>query len=472
MVVNIDWLQLSIYKIEDGHHLTKKDPITIAMLGSGGVVEFLDNQGGEYPKLKFTPKSELLSDAFLYYAEDDFIYLGELMLQRCDLREGLLKIDNALLYTHNMARDNNLYKIIMAALDNSGWMFKHVTRCDICADFNPINTPICGKYKDAPGFIKDIINCHVKRCSMGAGRATVSTQTVRREKREGEKQKIVQSAGRFSYIRFSNYLPTSVLYNKSLEFRSKSLKPYISEFWQAAGMDDTAGDIWRLELRFNFKGSAWSENVCCRLHEAFTSSPAPLNFILSVVNEYVLDRLSFKTRLDSKKNPFFDRETILNGSVTDCNLTEYKLYAKLPRVSSYHIGLCKYLRGFLSDVERFGGNKNAVPVEAITEAADFIMSECENLILYRQGLDIKSYIKGSFYAVGAAAVSSTSTPRAYYEALTEDGRRKLLEISILQGEIKTAQKIRRLAERIGSAKLQDYITLKGDLAGAHGSPVK
>ena len=213
MVVNIDWLQLSIYKIEDGHHLTKKDPITIAQIG-GGVVEFLNNEAGEYPKLKFTPKTELLSDAFLYYAEDDFIYLGELMLQRCDLREGLLKIDNSLLYTHNMARDNNLYKITLAALDNSGWMFKHVTRCDICADFNPVKTPICGKYKDAPGFIKDIVIGHAKRCSMGAGRATVSTQTARREKREGEKQKIVQSAGRFSYIRFSNYLPTSVLYNK------------------------------------------------------------------------------------------------------------------------------------------------------------------------------------------------------------------------------------------------------------------
>lgn len=456
MIVNIDWLQLSVYRFGYGHLPRKKDPITIAMLGEGGVVEFLDNPYGEYPKLKFTPKTELLSDAFLYYAEDDFIYLGELMLQRCDLREGLLKIDNSLLYTHNMARDTNLYRIIICALENSGWMFKHITRCDICVDFIPADNPIMGRFTDVPRFIGGIVSGKILRCSMGAKRATMSTQTANRERREGANYKIVKAGGDFSYIRFSNYLPTSVLYNKSLEFRTKSQKTHIAKMWINNGMDDTLADVWRVELRYNFKGSAYSEAICKRLHCAFNAPPTPINEIIAIVNEYIDNRLSFKAKNNIGKVPIFSPDSFVYNGVTSCNLTEYKLYAKLPSVSSYHIGLCKFLRGYVQDLQ----TKNisaGVPVDSIKETADYLMEQFSDLLFCRASHSLAHSVKTGFY-------SRKQLTRSIIDTMTDEQRGKYLEINVLQSEIKSAAKLKRTAQNIITTKIEQYNALRGDLA--------
>lgn len=470
MVVNIDWLQLSVY--EDKTPQKGGGNVTIAELSdSGELLGFLDDYGGDYPRLRTVFKKDLIDDVYLYYTDDDFIYLGELMRQRWDLKEALLRFDNELLYKHNLARDTNFYRVVLAALDNSGWTFKHITRCDICIDFQPAETPILGAIKSPPDFIRGVVNGDITRCSHGAKMATMSTNQKKTQARAGDNAKIVKSHGDFSYIRFSNYLPTSVLYNKSLEFRTKSLKSYIPACWLCYGMDDTAGDVWRLELRFNFKGSAYSEAVCRRLHNAFNSSPTPIDIIYTVVNEYVSSRLNFSTKKSMRKLPIFEPEIITNGGVTACNLTEYKLYAKLPRVSSYHIGICKYLRGFLHDLKRKNISSFGVPVESIEETANFIMQQCESLTLYRQGLDIKNYVKSSFWAVGADALRKDVSARRHYEALTEDARRKVLEISYLEREIKDAKKLKNKANTLIINNLHNLISLKEELSGSPHSPV-
>ena len=150
----------------------------------------------------------------------------------------------------------------------------------------------------------------------------------------------------------------------------------------------------------------------------------------------------------------------------------------MPRVSSYHIGLCKFLRGFVYDVKHRGGAVGDVPVNSITETANFVLAECEKLLSYRtRPDDIAVHAVFSPYDMQPDALIYRSNLKQFDEnselnQAQENEKRKILELNILQSEIRTAQTLRRRAERIGSAKLQEYITLKGDLTRVHGSPVK
>lgn len=60
----------------------------------------------------------------------------------------------------------------------------------------------------------------------------------------------------FEYIRFGsrNSGVCTYLYNKSKELRDKKSKPWIKQRWDAAGLDEANGDIFRLEFSISAKG--------------------------------------------------------------------------------------------------------------------------------------------------------------------------------------------------------------------------
>lgn len=458
MVVNLDWLQLSIYKVGFSENVSKADlePITLATY-VGNVLAFFNEMGGDFPVLRcFDTDKELVKDVFMCYKEGNItdsnaIYLGSLMMQRWDIRDCTLKIENDLLYKRKMVLDGDLYRQIQRAIENSGWTFKHITRCDIAVDFCPLSEPVCERYTKPSEFISDIVSNRVKRCSNGAARATLSTQ----QKKKDEMTKIVKSAGDFSYIRFSNYLPTSVLYNKSLEMRMKSLKSYIVDDWLRAGFDDTDNDIWRFELRFNFKGSAFSEHVCNVLHKSFMSSPTLYADVIKIVQTYIDTRVRFLGVDKMKKVRLFDLEQYIKlDNVSNCNLTEYKLYAKLPRVSSYHIGLCKFLRGFVRDCSRGLYRVNNVPINDLKSSADFILEQINDLILCRDASSVASCVDVSFYS------QKSKTLRKLFDDMDEEQRRILLEINVLHSELKTARKTKKEAEKFIEEHITELIYLK------------
>lgn len=151
----------------------------------------------------------------------------------------------------------------------------------------------------------------------------------------------------------------------------------------------------------------------------------------------------------------------------------------MPRVSSYHIGICKFLRGFVDDVERRGGAVGDVPVASISETANFMLGECERLLAYRSRPDdIAGRAVFSPFDMQPDALIYRSNSKQLADNLEsnpaqENKIHKVLELNILQSEIKSAAKLKRTAQNIITTKIHEYIALRGDLAAfVDDSPVK
>ena len=135
---------------------------------------------------------------------------------------GLMKIENRFLYT------DTVKELVTNLLEDLQLAFKNISRLDIACDFNQFMNNLSPErfihrfaFGDYVKLMKTKFNIH------GMHRRTNT----------------------FEYIRFGSNTSTLCyyLYNKSIEMREKTNKPYITENWRNKGLD-LEREIWRLEF--------------------------------------------------------------------------------------------------------------------------------------------------------------------------------------------------------------------------------
>lgn len=143
---------------------------------------------------------------------------------------GIVKFDNRLLYTVNM-----WYYIDMFLLEHHISIIS-ISRVDLCADFNRFKDYDCIK------FVSDFMTEKLRHKGRGVGASYFNHYATR----NGKFSKAVLKYTGLSFGSRQSGVRV-YLYNKSFELLTVKNKPYIRDFWQAAGLDITK-DVWRLEV--------------------------------------------------------------------------------------------------------------------------------------------------------------------------------------------------------------------------------
>lgn len=136
--------------------------------------------------------------------------------------DGVIKIANRHLY------QSEILPTINYRLDTQGIKVKHISRLDICADFNSFND-----YDDPERFIKSFLMGSI----LHSGKTKFTTS--------GEHNR----SNSFSYLRIGQKSSSvhSYLYNKTKEMKEVKFKHYIYDEWKVNGLD-VSKNVWRLEF--------------------------------------------------------------------------------------------------------------------------------------------------------------------------------------------------------------------------------
>lgn len=223
---------------------------------------FIDNQAKEF--VPWEPKEGRggFEDAMRHKDNDNpksrkmsmvHIYL-EPKMSSVDSKSVSIKVANRLLYKSDWSW--YLHDIIEALHIT----IKNITRVDMCLDFQKF------EYQDLTP--SEFIHRYVQDQSV----ATTETY-VREGSNEyciyGKKKMLAVNGEKeitdsteinvlsdFEYIRFGsrNSGCCTYLYNKSKELRDKKSKPWIRQRWEEAGLNESEGDIYRLEFSISAKG--------------------------------------------------------------------------------------------------------------------------------------------------------------------------------------------------------------------------
>lgn len=165
---------------------------------------------------------------------------------------------------HNVTLYNGMWRAIYCdLLDIFQWAFVGFTRVDICGDFVALNNGLSPEVFITRLFLGEYVKFN-RRAEVFFGA----------DKRQIVNMFPTQHLGLAAYMAYQVHQNISkitgyragsrasavcvYMYNKSLELRTQTDKPYIRQMWHDAGLavnDDT--EVWRLE--FSIKGKAWRE---------------------------------------------------------------------------------------------------------------------------------------------------------------------------------------------------------------------
>lgn len=204
-IISIDWLQLHV----DLSHLRYSKEFEVKVLDYGTkhfeIFEEVYLQGSLFCSIQRKPRSQILKPY-----------------------TGIIKFDNSLLYFADAER------IITNFLHQCEIYTLGITRLDIAVDFKKFTNGLLPQNL-IKGFMKE------KYLKNGRGKYTII----------GNQRNVLD----VSYLRFGTKASdvSVYLYNKSLEMREQTFKPYIAELWKKLEGSPLA-DVWRLE--FSLKSQA------------------------------------------------------------------------------------------------------------------------------------------------------------------------------------------------------------------------
>lgn len=204
LIISIDWLQLYV----DLTLLDYSDEFLVKQLDYGTkhfkILEEVYLQGSLFCSVQRDPRSEILKS-----------------------HTGIIKFENSILYY----ADAEL--IISNFLKECNIFLLNITRLDIAIDFKKFKNGLLPQSL-IKGFMKE------KYLKNGRGKYTII----------GEQRNVAD----VSYLRFGTRSSdvNVILYNKSLEMKQKTFKPYIAELWKKL-KGSPLQDVWRLEFSLKAK---------------------------------------------------------------------------------------------------------------------------------------------------------------------------------------------------------------------------
>lgn len=280
---------------------------------------------------------------------------------RLDKCMALVKLDNRVLYSAKFIR------ILYAIIEVCGMVYKGITRIDLCHD--------CIKFKDNRSPSK-FINSFV------SGRG-VTTHNIR--KRGSEEftchgKKPSGGSAKINYIRFGSPKSkiSSYIYDKSLELKESKDKPWIRAAWDACGLFESDGNIFRSEISIKAEGADvlnMGTGELFRLSPDMLESQDKINHLF-----YIYAKKYFDFRLDAgqkhKKNfkKLWLFELVIDTEIkpvqlnmsADTGRIEKICYNVLERLSSTYTDLSEYHRRAIMDTQVFllelSGTKTSVAI--------------------------------------------------------------------------------------------------------------
>lgn len=148
----------------------------------------------------------------------------------------IVKFANRLLY------QPNLWLVVDNFLRDHSLAVRGISRVDVCADFNKFET-----YEPVQ-LVSDFLASKIRHKGKGIGAAYFNHFGKRVQ---GFSVACLQYSGLTFGSRESD--ARAYLYNKSLELRTQTDKPYIRNFWKSSGLN-TVADVWRLEISIKSGG--------------------------------------------------------------------------------------------------------------------------------------------------------------------------------------------------------------------------
>lgn len=204
---------------------------------------------------------------------------------------GIVKINNRLLYSLNMwyywttfCEEHNLHVLSLS-------------RCDICADFNSLQN------YDCIDFVHDFLDAKLRHKGKGIGAAYFNHYA----KKVGVYSKAVVKYTGLSFGARTSGVRV-YLYNKSFELRTVKDKPYIRDFWKAAGLD-ISKDVWRLEVSITSQAKRFKNKATNETETITSDSLRNGSELLRIYHTFIRKYFAFVRNRDNITN--ISREPVI-----------------------------------------------------------------------------------------------------------------------------------------------------------------
>lgn len=160
----------------------------------------------------------------------------------------IVKFANRLLY------QPDLWDVVERFLYDHTLSIQNISRVDICADFNRLHCYECVQ------FIADFLASRIRHKGSGIGTAYFNHYSK-------VQHNISKSHLDYTGLSFGAHDSDArvYLYNKTFELLTQKDKPYIRDFWRAAGLD-LSRNVWRLEVSLKSKACKF-KNRAPKPHE-------------------------------------------------------------------------------------------------------------------------------------------------------------------------------------------------------------
>lgn len=265
LIISIDWLQIYV----DLSYLTYPTEFKVERLDYGTknfkILEEIYLQGSLFCSIQREPRSDILKN-----------------------NTGIIKFENSLLYF----ADAEL--IISNFLKHCNIHILSITRIDLAVDFKKFQNGLLPQSL-IKGFMKE------KYLKNGRGKYTLI----------GEQKNVTE----VNYLRFGTKASdvNVILYNKTLEMKQKTYKPYIAELWKNLEGSPLA-DVWRLEFSLKAKATTFIDETTGEIEvvnlSILSNNQQKKRIIASLIDRYfefkINDGQKNKTRM--KQLPIFNLE--------------------------------------------------------------------------------------------------------------------------------------------------------------------
>lgn len=171
---------------------------------------------------------------------------------------------------------------VNAFLTQNSFVFKGISRIDICADFNQFKT------MTATQLIEGFAAKKFRHIGQGVG-ALYFNHGIMLDKVTRTREYGVQYTGLSFGSHGSDY--RTYLYNKSFELLTQGDKPWIRDRWNAVGLDPL--HVWRLEVSIKSAACKFKDKITGAIVNVDTTSVADDDQLSKIYHSFVRKKFAF-----------------------------------------------------------------------------------------------------------------------------------------------------------------------------------
>lgn len=211
---------------------------------------------------------------------------------------------------------SDFWQLAHRFLGDNNFVFKGISRIDLCADFNQFLT------LTPQDLIEGFAAKQLRHIGQGVG-ALYFNHGILRDEFTKAKEYGVQYTGLSFGVHSSDF--RVYLYNKSFELLTQGDKPWIRDRWSHVGLD--VRHVWRLEISIKSKGTSFKDAASGKMVTINTELAEDDDALAKVYHTLIAKKFDFRIVDKKEKNvsrlqrirlfdehPVYDHRTIRNVS--------------------------------------------------------------------------------------------------------------------------------------------------------------